>query len=81
MQSIYLDLSKAFESVIHEILFLKLEKYGIRGVAKQLTKSYLKDLEQLVIAAYKYGNQITSNGEVVKRDVLNFGIAPLYNLH
>ena len=51
---LYFDLSKAFDTIDHKLLLLKLNRYGIRGTVADLFKSYLSDRTQNVC--------ITSNG-------------------
>ena len=46
--NIYLDLSKAFDSLYHDILLNKLQHYSLCDVAQDLLKSYLTNRKQFV---------------------------------
>ena len=45
---VFVDLSKAFDSIDHNILLYKLEKLGIRGIAKTWFEDYITDRKQCV---------------------------------
>ena len=60
----FLDLSKAFDSLDHHILIEKLKHIGVRGIALQLFKSYLKARKQ-----YTHFRSVKS-----KENSISFGI-------
>lgn len=65
---IFLDISKAYDSINHEILLQKLERYGIRKTALKWIKSYLENRQQLVKISSS-GKEIKSRTEKNKRGI------------
>ena len=52
---IFIDLSKAFDTVNHQILISKLNKYGVKVKNLSWSKSYLENRKQYL----NYGNDVT----------------------
>jgi hypothetical protein len=61
---IFLDFSKAFDTVNHEILLSKLNKYGVRGIPNQSIRSYLDKRQQFCII----------NNHHSKKQLINCGV-------
>jgi len=51
-----LDFTKAFDKVSHELLYCKLQNYGIRGNTLEWLKHFLTDRTQQVIINDKYSD-------------------------
>ena len=61
---IFLDLSRAFDTINHKILVEKLDHYGVRGISNLWFQNYLTNRKQIV----KY-NQNRSDEMVIKSGV------------
>ena len=48
LSNVYIDLSKAFDTLIHDILLNKLKFYGVSGGANRLIYNYLSERQQVV---------------------------------
>ena len=61
---IHLDFSKVFDTISHNILLFKLERYGFDGWSVQWTKNWLQDRVQRVVV-----NESTSGERSVMSEV------------
>ena len=70
MIGLFLDLSKAFDSLDHSILLQKLYLYGIRGTLWQWFKSYLSNRKQFVSYDNVESHQLTVKCGVPQGSIL-----------
>lgn len=68
--SVFIDLTKAFDSLNHSILFTKLEAIGVCGPALALLKSYLHNRVQLVSISNVYSKELSTNIGVPQGSIL-----------
>ena len=67
---IFIDLSRAFDTISHEKLLFKLENYGIRGTPLSILQSYLTNRQQLTKFNGSKSDLITSLYGVPQGSVL-----------
>ena len=77
-QACFIDLQKAFDTLDHNILLQKLEKYGYRGPILDMMKSYLSDIWQYVDMNGKETNQKRITTGVPQRSILGPFLFQLY---
>ena len=65
---VFMDLSKAFDTLDHTILIRKLEYYGLRGVAKKWFKNYLTNRKQYVCFENNIASDIRLSRNVVNKE-------------
>ena len=76
-----LDLRNKFDSINHEMLSVKLEKYGVKGICLQWFESFLKEQRHCVQVTYVFLDFLfrVLAGRSTAR--LNFWAASVYILH
>lgn len=70
VSAIFIDFTKAFDTVNHALLLDKLSHLGVRGVALSLFRSYLHDRIQRVVINDKYSDERVLNVGVPQGSVL-----------
>lgn len=68
--AIFIDFTKAFDTINHTVLFSKLESFGICGLALTLLKSYLHDRTQVVQFSDAISQPTTINQGVPQGSIL-----------
>ena len=72
--NVFIDLTKAFDTIDHKILLGKLEKYGVRGLPLKLIQTYISDRMYRVNLGAETSSLNTSNIGTAQGSIL----APLF---
>ncbi len=70
MLGLFIDLSRAFDTISHKILLDKLCHYGIRGIALDWIKNYLSNRKQFVVFNHKKSSMGNVNIGVPQGSIL-----------
>ena len=73
--ALYIDLSKAFDTLLFDILLYKLSHYGIKDNAFKLLKSYLTDRKQVVV----FNNQNSETTDITTSVPQGSILGPLFH--
>ena len=68
--ALFMDLSKAFDTIDYDILLYKLRNYGIRGIALSWIKSYLLNRQQFVTIENSQSSRLTLKCGVPQGSIL-----------
>ena len=77
---IFLDLSKAFDTIDHDIMLIKLEHYGIDGIHLQLLQNYLTNRKQYVKLNEVNSNLLPINTGVPQGSILGPLLFIIYSI-
>lgn len=78
IMGIFIDFTKAFDSLNHQTLIAKLEFYGFRGIALEFLKSYLSNRKQCVAINNNFSSLMNLNAGVPQGSILG---PQLFNLY